>query len=380
MDFGWSDKQLAFRHRARSTIRELLPADWYDVAVPKSYAHDDNVEFSRVFCSRLAELGLLVHHWPVEHGGAGGTDWEQFILAEEMKAIGEPRSGQYMNVNWIGPTLMKFGTAAQKDSYLSSIASGSAVWCQGFSEPGAGTDLASLLTLAKETEDGSYLINGSKIWTSYARKADFCFLAVRTGSSRKEISIFLVPMSLPGITVRAIPGLVKDGHLNEVFFTNVYVDGAALLGELHRGWDVIRYALQLERVGVPRYHVGLKILDSAMADLKAIGRADDKNIRARAGMIASKLEAARLLTYLVVDQRVKREPPSANANIARVSTVEAVIDLLDFILEFVPDALTSERPELEEYIRISIPSGITAGTYELQLDLIASGALGLERK
>src|SRR5581483_5327894 len=215
MEFGWTREQEDYRKRIRAALDELLPPDWYSKYVPQSYASDDQIAFSREFCPGLAERGLLVRHWPEEYGGGNGEAWEQFILAEEMKAAGEPRGPQYMNVNWIGPALMRYGTPEQKAQHLPGIAGGTTIWCQGFSEPGAGTDLAALRTKAERVGD-HYVINGSKIWTSYARKADWCFLLARTGQGRKEISVFLIRMDTPGVSVTSFPGLAKFGHLNEV--------------------------------------------------------------------------------------------------------------------------------------------------------------------
>ena len=148
MEFGWTTEQVKYRQRVRDALDELLPVDWDERYVPESYASDLQVEFSRDFCAQLAERGLLVPHWPKEYGGAGADDWSHFILNEEMKAAGEPRGPQYMNINWIGPTLMAFGTDAQKEQHVKGIASGRVIWCQGFSEPNAGTDLAALRTRA----------------------------------------------------------------------------------------------------------------------------------------------------------------------------------------------------------------------------------------
>lgn len=379
MEFGWTPEQEEYRRRVQSALAELLPPDWDQVYVPNSYASDLQVEFSRTFCGELAKRGLLVPHWPREYGGNDGSDWEHFILSEEMKAAGEPRGPQYMNVNWIGPTLMRFGNTAQRKEHLLRMASGTVIWCQGFSEPDAGTDLAALRTRAERHGD-RYVINGSKIWTSYARKADWCFLLARTGGGRKEISVFLVPMSTPGIRVSSFPGLIKDGHLNEVFLTDVEVPIGSRLGDEGAAWKIITYALTYERVGVSRYHAGLAALDRAIQQLKREDRFEDPVMLCRAGIIASKFEAARLLTYRVVDQRVKRKPDDSTANLCRVATLEAVQDLMDFLVEYLPDCLTGGDPLLEDYYRINIPAGITGGTNELQLDLVAWRALGLPRK
>lgn len=378
MEFGWTPEQEKYRQRVRAALDELLPADWDETYVTESYASDLQVAFSREFCAKLAERGLLVPHWPTEYGGVGADDWSHFILGEEMKAAGEPRGPQYMNVNWIGPALMKFGTDAQKERHLKGIASGKVIWCQGFSEPNAGTDLAALRTRAERRGD-HYVVNGSKIWTSYARTADWCFLLVRTGSSKKDITVLLTPMKVEGVSVSSFPGLIKDGHLNEVFFSDVEVPVENRLGEEGAGWSIVTYALSYERVGVPRYHTGLQALELAVEELRKDGRYNDPIIRARAGAIAAKFEAARMLTYLVVDQRVKREQAGTDSNLSRVAALDAVIDLMNFLGDVLPDCLTGGNVLLEDYYRINIPAGITGGTNEIQLDLVAQHGLGLPR-
>jgi alkylation response protein AidB-like acyl-CoA dehydrogenase len=379
MEFGWTAEQVKYRERVRAALAELLPSDWDEVYVPQSYASDAQIEFSRIFCPELAKRGLLVPHWPKQYGGNDAEDWQHFILGEEMKAAGEPRGPQYMNVNWIGPTIMRFGTEEQRREHLLGISSGKVIWCQGFSEPGAGTDLAALKTRA-ELRGDHYILNGSKIWTSYARKADWCFLLARAGSGRKEISAFLIPMKTPGISVVPFPGLIKDGHLNEVFLSDVEVPMIRRLGEEGEAWKIVTHALTYERVGVPRYHAGLEALDRAIAYLRKENRLDDPTMQARAGLIASKFEAARLLTYRVVDQRVHKIPHTYEANLSRVTALEAVEDLMDFLMQYTPDCLTGGDALLEDYYRINIPAGITGGTNELQLDLVARRGLGMPGK
>jgi len=379
MEFAWTEDQIQYRDSVRKALDELLPADWDENYVPESYASDLQVEFSRTFCSDLAERGLLMPHWPKEFGGSEAPDWYHFILNEEMKGVGEPRGSQYMNVNWIGPTLMRFGTEAQKAEHVAGIASGKVIWCQGFSEPNAGTDLAALKTSAVRDGD-HYVVSGSKIWTSYARTADWCFLLTRTGPARKDLTILMVPMDTPGISVTSFPGLIKDGHLNEVFFTDVRVPVENRLGEEGRAWDIVTHALAFERVGVPRYHTGLDALDLAVDQLQREGRWDDDPVvRARAGEIVAKFEAARMLTYLVVDQRVKRLPLNTDANLSRVVALEAVVEMMDFIADYVPDCLAGGNSMLEDYYRINIPAGITGGTNEIQLDLVSTNGLGLPK-
>ena len=378
MDFSWTAAQDEYRHRLREILTRELPPNWME-----DYAHGrgtpKEVAFARTFCPKLAAEGLLIPHWPSEYGGADGDAWEHFILSEEMWVWGDPRGPQYMNVNWIGPTLMRFGTEDQKAEHLGRIAGGDVIWCQGFSEPQAGTDLAALQTRATRTDTG-YLINGSKIWTSYAQTADWCFLLARTGPERKAISVFMVDMRTPGIEVVPIPGLVEEGHIHEVFFRDVEAPFSALLGEEGKGWDIATTALGFERVGIPRYQLGRTAMDGAVAKLKREGRYDDPLVRANAARIIAKLEAARWLTYLVVHQRATNQPASVDTNIARVTNAEAMTDTLNFLMDYVPDCLTSnDDPFLRLFYRYGITNTITSGAYELQLNMIAQRALNLPR-
>jgi alkylation response protein AidB-like acyl-CoA dehydrogenase len=377
MEFAWPESHVKYRDEVRTALKELLPPDWRETTGRYGMGSAPQIEFSRTFCPQLAERGLLLPHWPEEWGGRNGDPWEQFILAEEMKIAGEPRGPQYMNVNWLGPTLMKYGTPAQQAEHLPRIAAGTVIWCQTYSEPGAGTDLAALKTRAERVGD-HYIVNGSKIWTSYSRKADWTFLLARTGPERKAISIFLVPMNSPGIQVVPFPGLCEDGHLNEVFFTDVKVPAENRVGEEGHAWEIITYALSFERVGIPRYRLGMLVLDQLMAKLADEGRAADPILRSRAGQIAAKFQAAMLLTYVVVDERVRKAPPSVVGNISRVGAAEAVLDLMNFICEVAPDSLQEDN-DIGQFYWGNLASSIAAGTYEIQLNLIAQQALNLPR-
>ena len=299
MDFQWDAEQRAFRDTVRKFLAEHLPADW------ESLAHGPGSEsqsaFSKTFCGALAKAGLLVPHWPRRWGGRDADAWTSFILAEEMWMAGEPRGGQYMNVNWIGPTLMRFGTEAQQDRYIPPIARGETIWCQGFSEPEAGSDLASLRTRA-ERVDGGYRINGQKIWTSYAGHADTCFLLARTGIGKTGMSVFLVPMDTAGITVRQIPSVIGEGDIHEVFFDDVFVPADALLGAEGQAWEIARNALSLERVGIPRFALAARMLRRAVAALKKADRYGHGAVEQSARALAA-CEAARLSWHQMVSPR-----------------------------------------------------------------------------
>jgi alkylation response protein AidB-like acyl-CoA dehydrogenase len=299
MDFDWDDAQRAFRATVRDFLAAHLPPDW------ESLAHGPGSEwqgaFSKQFCGQLAAAELLVPHWPARWGGRDADPWTAFILGEEMWAAGEPRGGQYMNVNWIGPTLMRFGSEAQQQTYIPPIARGATIWCQGFSEPEAGSDLASLRTRA-ERHGSSYRINGQKIWTSYASQADTCFLLARTSPGKNGMSVFLVPMTTPGIIVRSIPSVIGEGDIHEVFFDNVEVPSDAMLGSEGQAWEIARAALSMERVGIPRFAFATRMLNRAVGRLQGAKRFSQGAIE-QAAKARAACEAARLYSYSIIDKR-----------------------------------------------------------------------------
>jgi alkylation response protein AidB-like acyl-CoA dehydrogenase len=380
MEFHWSAEQRAFRQRVRDFLEAELPANWRDIS-RHGPGSRQQTEFSLEFCPKLAAAGLLVPHWPKEHGGSDATVWEHFIIGEEMWAAGEPRGAQYMNVNWIGPTIMRFGTAEQKELHLKRAAAGQSIWCQGFSEPSSGSDLASLRTFAARDGD-TFVINGSKIWTSYAALADHCFLLARTsGKGREGICIFIVPMDAPGITVRPIPSLVGEGDIHEVFFNDVVIPASAMLGEEGKAWSLITYSLANERVGIPRYEFSRRTLDDIVARLKQEGRWDEDMVRFRAGQALAACEAARMLVYRIVDERSRGMPPSAESSLARAAVVTADNAVLNFALEFLPDALVGDGFGLAQpHHERAIAAGVASGAAEIQLNIIAQAFLELPRE
>jgi len=376
MEFGWSEAQVAYRQQVRELLKATLPADWDEIAVhgPGSQAQ---TEFSKGFCRYLSEQGLLVPHWPREFGGAAGQPWDHFILGEELWAAGEPRGPQYMNVNWIGPVLMRYGTPDQQKRFLPPIVTGSVIWCQGFSEPSAGSDLASLRTRAERVA-GGYVVNGSKVWTSYARLADHCFLLARTGDKGKGgIVILLTPMSAPGIRVKQIPALIGEGDIHEVFFTDVFVAEENRLGAEGQAWEMITYALQNERIGIPRYAFSRRVLDRAIAKLQTEGRFTDPILQDRAGRALALCEAARLMVYKVVDERANARPPSAFGNLARWAVIQADHAVNDFLTEYLPEGLLGADPLQQAHHQRAIAAGIASGAAEIQLNLAARRYLEL---
>ena len=381
MEFGWSTDERAHRQRIQDLLAEALPQDWEQLAV-HGPGSDFQTDYSKEFCKLLAAQGLLVPHWPKEHGGEDAPVWKQFILGEEMWAVGEPRGAQYMNVNWVGPVLMRFGTDDQLSRYLPPIREGRAIWCQGFSEPSAGSDLASLRTAALPV-DGGYRVTGAKVWTSYAGQADYCFLLARVAATedgptgKSAIVILLTDMSSPGIQVKGIPALIGEGDIHEVFFDDVFVPAADRLGAEGQAWEIITFALQNERTGIARYEFSRRVLDRAVRRLIKEGRWKDPVVQDRAARALMLCEAARMLVYRVVDAKANGLTVDAYSSIARWAVIEADNGVNDFLTEFVPAGLRGDDPVQQAHHQRAVSAGIASGAAEIQLNLIARRWLDL---
>ncbi len=380
MEFDWDAADQRFREELQAFLAEALPGHWGEISKdgPGSEAQ---LSFSKAFCGKLAERGWLTQHWPAEYGGNDATPWRHAILGEEMWAIGEPRGSQYMNVNWIGPTIMQHGSAAQKALHLPRISAGDVLWCQGFSEPGAGSDLASLRTRA-EREGDHYRVNGQKIWTSYCNGADYCFLLVRTeqgSQGRHGLSVLLMPMALPGVQVREIESIVGQKYFHEVFLTDVVVPATCLLGEEGGGWNVVTYSLAYERVGAARYARAALTLDAIAAHAAKTGRLSDPAIQEKLGAARAQCEAARLLAYRVIDLRANGSAPTPDTNIARIAGTSADKHVGELALEVFGFDGLEYGSEAASNFRLAMTAGVAVGATEVQLNLVASRFLGLPR-
>jgi len=239
----------AFRVRVRTFLEDNLPGSWRGLGAIADRAEAD--AFVNRWRATLYENGLLGLSWPKVYGGAGLTKMEQVVLVEEMARAGVPAMGfnDNMSIKMLGGTLLRWGTEAQKRRFLPRILSGEDLWCQGFSEPGAGSDLASLATRAQLDGD-RWVINGQKLWTSKAREANWIFLLARTDSAapkHKGLSFLLVELDQPGIEIRPIKALSGESEFNEVYFREAATPADHVVGEVHGGWAVAMSLLGLER-------------------------------------------------------------------------------------------------------------------------------------
>jgi alkylation response protein AidB-like acyl-CoA dehydrogenase len=381
VEFAWSDDDARYRRELQEFLEAELPRDWEEIAA-EGPGSEGVVARCRDFCRELARRGWLVQHWPRAWGGADAPPWRHAILGEELWSRGEPRGPQYMNVNWIGPTILEFGSEEQKREHLIRIARGDVLWCQGFSEPEAGSDLAALRTLAIR-EGEVYRVTGSKIWTSYANHAQYCFLLARTDPAsqrQRGVSVLLVAMDLPGIEVREIPSVVGDRYFHEVFFTDVHVPVSHRLGPEHEGWSVVTWALQYERVGAPRYARAARTLDALAERARERGLLEEPGVQEKLGAARALAEAARLLTYRVIDGRARGRPPSAETNVARVAGTLAERTVSELALELFGADSLAHGSFGDAQFRMAMTAGVAVGATEVQLNLVASRVLDLPRE
>ncbi len=365
------------RQELRALVRAHVPADYLG-----AFTSDPaDLAVAQDFCQVLAERGLLCLAWPEEFGGRGGSAWDQTVVREEMWAHHEPRGAQYMGVNWVGPTIMRHGTPEQQRKHLPPIARGEVIWCQGFSEPDAGSDLASVRTAASRDGDG-WRISGQKIWTSYATMAQWCFLLARTSRGERKqqgLTIFLVPMADPAIEVRPIANMMGPHHLNEVFFDGLRVTEADVLGELDQGWAVVQEVLAFERVGIARYARCERLLQAAPAALGDEWDDLPTDLRGRWIRMLTHARRARLLAYRVVSLQTSgrvRPQDAAGYRIAVTRLDQESAGVLTEIAGFsIAEQAEGFRRAVHDHARYSVGATISSGSIDMQRILLSRALL-----
>jgi len=388
--FDFTPEESDFRRKLSAFLDDALPADWHG---PADESRDDHWALNQQIKKGLADRGWFVMSWPTEYGGADSSPMMNTIFAEEMayrRAPGHDRFGTRM----LGPTLMRFGSDSQRAEHLGAIARGEVQWCQGYSEPNSGSDLASLQTRAVLDGD-NFIVNGAKIWTSLAHRADMMFMLVRTdpdAAPHKGISLLLVDMKTPGIQVLPIINMAGVHSFNQVVFDDVRVPQANLVGDLNDGWRVGMTVLNFERSGID-YAVWARaaleeLVDYVKNDDSLISTVKtDPEVRGKLASLNTEIEAARLLCYDVAWRQGQGEVPSAEASISKVAGTEIYAKVLDYGTELLgmygvlePG---SEQAELQGNflkMRLFATSGpILAGTNEIQKNIIAQRGLNLPR-
>ncbi|MEM1434216.1 MAG: acyl-CoA dehydrogenase family protein [Pseudomonadota bacterium] len=400
MDIRFDANDEAFRREVQAFLAAKLTPDLRDAARRQTTVFADKdvaMKWQRI----LVEQGWAVPSWPEEYGGTNWSVTQKYIFGEELARAGAPGLIP-LGLRMLAPVLFKYGTPEQKDYYLPRMLSGEHYWCQGYSEPGSGSDLSSLKTMAVADGD-DYVINGTKIWTTHAQFADHIFCLVRTSTEGKPqagISFVLIPMDLPGITVKPIITIAGDHEVNQVFFDDVRVPQANRLGPENAGWTVAKYLLEFERGGggsAPRLFVELE-------ELKAIARkealdgtvlADDPGFQSALAGLEVRLRALQFAELATLDKLSRGESPGAGSSLAKNASVELQQDFTTLKLEAVayyamPDANQislngcNEAWVAPDYVETvtgryinSRAASIFGGAREVQKNIVAKAVLGL---
>ena len=389
MDFRHSPEDEAFRQEVRQFLNETLPPGW------GATLGDETSDYDAVDAKMrkaLVKKGWLTLAWPKEYGGMGASHMRQMVFNEELGYSGAPGRDR-QGLGLVGPCLIVHGSEAQKREHLPKIANGEVLWCQGFSEPGAGSDLASLQT--KAVRDGDdYIINGSKIWTSYAHRANWMHVLTRTDPSapkHKGISYFLLDMKTPGIEVRPLLNLAGRRGFNQVFFANVRVPRRNMLGEENKGWYVATTTLDFERSGINFSAQLRRLVDDFSAFLKTLpgsslsSLANDR-VRRRLADLTIAIWVGRNLSYRVVSMQSQGKIPNMEASMSKLYNTE----LTQYVSKGLMDILGISGQVLEgrrapfggripmQYMG-NVSQTIGGGTSEVQRNVIAQRGLGLPR-
>lgn len=321
MEFRFTPEQDELRQQLKDFFRQELPDDWHGSEAEAD--SDEEWEFVRQFQKKLAARGWLVPHWPKEYGGADMGIIEQVIMREETGYHRAPQPDIF-GVNMLGPVLMLFGSDQQKRDLLPPIASADVTWCQGYSEPEAGSDLASLKTRAVRDGD-DYVINGQKIYTTSAHRADWIFMLARTdpdAPKHKGISFLVAPMNTPGVSVQPLINMAGTHIFNEVFFEDVRIPATNLVGDENRGWYVGAALLDFERSNIASAAASRRSLEE-LTEYCRESRDDgkpliaDQIVRNRLADIAIETELGRFLSYRVATMQARGEVPNMEASVAK---------------------------------------------------------------
>ncbi|MEO8449200.1 MAG: acyl-CoA dehydrogenase family protein [Gemmatimonadota bacterium] len=397
MDFSLSPVELAFRDEIRSWLQANVPGDYGTPAWPKPADEAGQHAASHQWVTKLHQGGWGAITWPKQYGGRDATPTEQFIFNDEMAAYRTPVPFTIIGIGMAGPTIMSFGTPAQRDRYLAKIVSGEEIWCQGFSEPNAGSDLANLATSAVPSGD-HYVVNGQKIWTSFGPIAGWCLLLVRTdpvAAKHKGLSYLLVDMRSPGVEIRPIRQITGDSEFSEIFFTDVRVPKANLLGPENDGWRVAIRTLMHERTNIAalvytNFKRELRDVVSLTKRLTRNGRplSADPLVRRKLVHFYGVAETMRLSNLRMRAGKTAADDPGPIGSIFKLiwatsnqAMQELAVEVLGPYAELVSGRDAERGDEgawLKRYLR-SLANSIEGGTSEILRNIVAERVLGLSR-
>jgi alkylation response protein AidB-like acyl-CoA dehydrogenase len=394
MDLAYSPEQEAFRARVQKFLHDNLPAGWGQAGFrPQGMTM---TEFLKDWQRRLYDNGFLGMAWPKEYGGQGASQIEMAIYNEEVARVRAPGPLNVLGISMAGPTIITYGTDEQKKRYLSKILDCEEIWCQGFSEPNSGSDVAAAKTRA-ELKGDEFVVNGQKVWTTLAHIADWCMLLVRTdpdAPKHRGLSYLLVDMHSPGVTVKPLRQMTGESEFNEVFFDDVHVPRENLLGGLNEGWRVATTTLMNERgtaalASVMRYRIVFnEIVDLARSTIRSGSPAtDDPLVRQQLAQFYVDLEMMRFTAYRTFSKILKGGNPGPEGSISKLAWSELNQRMQEFVM-----ALEGPASQLVKGSPYAVQSGrwqyhfmrsrantIEAGTSEIQRNIIAERVLGLPK-
>ena len=390
MEFKFTAEDEEFRTELRAFMKTELPDPWEGAG---RYPEDDDWDLNRVIRQKMAEKGWLTMHWPEEYGGQNASPVKSAIYNEEISYMRAP-GRDIFGVRMLGPTLMIHGSEEQKKTHLPSVAKGEIQWCQGYSEPESGSDLASLSTRAVRDGD-DLVINGAKVWTTMAHRADWIMLLTRTdpdAPKHRGISFVLVDMKSPGVSVRPIINMAGGHEFNQVTFDDVRVPRANVVGDEDRGWYVAVTLLDFERSGIDYSASARRLLD----DTKEFATETKRNgvplieipwVRTLMADRYIDCEVARLMAYNVAYMQSQDLIPTKEASMSKVFGSETVQRVSEAALDILGMYGTLGREDkwaplngrVQENWMNAFAGTIAAGTSEIQRNIIAGRGLGLPR-
>jgi alkylation response protein AidB-like acyl-CoA dehydrogenase len=372
----------------RTELRDWLSANLTEelVAARRPTGRDEAAfEMLRAWNQTMADAGWAAVSWPPDYGGRGATVLEQLVYTEETTRARAPMPLNVIGLNNIAPAIMHYGTEEQKKTLLPRMMRADDIWCQGMSEPEAGSDLASLRTKAVRdgADSGAFVVNGQKIWTSLGHRADWCQLYVRTdpdAPKHKGISCLIVDMKLPGIEVRPLVTLNGDADFAEVFFNDVRVPADALLGPLNGGWGVATTTLSHERAGAARLYAEMQVrLEELVEDLAAAGGAlDNPVILKRLGEIGLRIKYLEVLCQRSISATLHGGDPFGTASLAKTVWGEIGQDLAELAFDVL--GTRGKDAPWANYRLTSRSLTIAGGTTQINKNITAQRVLGLPRK
>jgi alkylation response protein AidB-like acyl-CoA dehydrogenase len=377
MDLTLNDSERAFRDELRAWIEDNHPG-------PAPHGGDQlQFEFEREWQRRLHEGGWAGISWPKEYGGRGATLVEQSIFGEELARAKAPRPANVLGLVMGGPVVIAHGTQEQKERYLAPILSGDEIWCQGFSEPESGSDLASLKTRARRDGDG-WVVSGQKVWTTLAHRAKWCMLLARTNPDapkHRGITYFLLDMDQPGVEVRPLVQITGEAEFNELFIEDARIPDENVVGEVDQGWPVAITTLMHERAGLAMaLQVELQIALAELIDeIKGTPRASDPVVRDRLAQLFIEGQALRLNAFRGITGQMKRGFPGPEGSLGKWHWAEINQALTQLALDLRgPRAIVADSVWAFRYLRAR-GNSIEGGTTEIPKNIVAEGVLGLPR-